>query len=92
MRWWERVGAWDDGHRMPVDVAVALVAAAFVVPIASDMVGGSGRGLAHLASAGMVVPLAWRRTRPAASSAAIFAVALGPVSYTHLTLPTILRV
>ena len=27
MRWWERVGAWDDAHRMPVDVAVAVVGA-----------------------------------------------------------------
>ena len=78
MRWWERVGAWDDAHRMPVDVAVALVAAIVMVPTASDTLDRAGGSVGlYAASLAMVVPLAWRRTSPVASAVVIYTVALG---------------
>lgn len=76
MRWWERVGAWDETHRVAIDAAAATFLALLVVPISIGVTGQSVGGLAGLWGLALVVPLAWRRSRPAASAAAVFGVAL----------------
>ena len=78
MRWWERVGAWDEAHRFAVDAAVALAAAIVMVPTASDTLDRAGGSVGlYAASLAMVVPLAWRRTAPVASAVVIYTFALG---------------
>src|SRR5665647_178344 len=78
VRWWERVGAWDEAHRFAVDAAVALVAAIVMVPTASDTLDRAGGSVGlYAASLAMVVPLAWRRTWPVASAVVIYTFALG---------------
>jgi len=63
---------------MPVDVAVALVAAIVMVPTASDTLDRAGGSVGlYAASLAMVVPLAWRRTAPVASAVVIYTFALG---------------
>ena len=76
MRWWERVGAWDETHRVAIDAAAAAFLALLVVPISIGVTGQSVGGFAGLWGLALVVPLAWRRSRPAASAAAVFSVAL----------------
>jgi signal transduction histidine kinase len=76
VRWWERVGAWDETHRVAIDAAAAAFLALLVVPISIGITGQSVGGLAGLWGLALVVPLAWRRSRPAASAAAVFSVAL----------------
>ncbi|HQY32949.1 histidine kinase [Actinotalea sp.] len=75
MRWWERVGAWDETHRLAVDATgaalLALVTMPLSVALAVDQV-----AVVPLWSLALVAPLAWRRVRPAASAAAVFSVAL----------------
>ena len=87
MRWWERFGAWVDSHQFPIDAAGTLVAALIMVPTASNIFGDADGPVSRYAiTAAMVVPLAWRRTRPTLSAVAIFTVALG-----HLLLgPTLI--
>lgn len=76
MRWWERVGAWDETHRVAIDAAAAAFLALLVVPISIGVTGQSVGGLSGLWGLALVMPLAWRRSRPAASAAAVFSVAL----------------
>lgn len=90
MRWWERFGAWVDSHQFPIDTAGALLAALLLVPTASDIL-NSGDGVLnrYVVTVAMVVPLAWRRTRPTLSAVAIFTVALvHVVAGATLILPT----
>ena len=87
MRWWERFGAWVDSHQFPVDVAGTLLAALLMVPTASNILSDVDGPVSRYAiTVAMVVPLAWRRTRPTLSAVAVFTVALG-----HLILgPTLI--
>uniref|UniRef100_UPI002028DA4C sensor histidine kinase n=1 Tax=Actinotalea sp. C106 TaxID=2908644 RepID=UPI002028DA4C len=75
MRWWERVSAWDEKHRFVMDAVATAFTALLVVPSASSF-SITENGWVELASLAQVVPLAWRRVRPAASAAAVFSVAL----------------
>ena len=77
MRWWERVAAWDDTHRFAVDAATAVLAALVAVPFATDLLYNARGPAVEVVSLAMVVPLAWRRTQPVASVAAVYALALG---------------
>ena len=81
---WGRVLAWSDRHRFAVDALSTAFTALIVVPTATgwDMwetyQGPPGTSWSvPVVSALMVAPLAWRRVRPAASSAAVYTVALG---------------
>ncbi|WP_199423610.1 sensor histidine kinase [Actinotalea solisilvae] len=79
MRWWERVGAWDVSHRAAVDALGAALLALVVVPSSAAFASttpAQGSTVLVLVALGMVVPLAWRRTRPAASAATVYSVAL----------------
>jgi len=77
VRWWERVGAWDDTHRFAVDAALTVVAAFVVVPLTTDLLYNSSDSDLRYLSLVMVVPLAWRRTRPVLSVTAVYLIALG---------------
>jgi signal transduction histidine kinase len=77
VRWWERVGAWDETHRFLVDVAAAVVAALFVVPLATNLFYDPDGPALNMISLAMVIPIAWRRTMPVASAATVFTIALG---------------
>ena len=76
VRWWERVSAWDETQRGAVDAVGALALAIALVPVATTVSGSSGPIGPAWWSLAMVVPLAWRRTRPATSAAVVFSVAL----------------
>lgn len=77
MRWWERVGSWDDSHRFGVDAAATVLIALVVVPTATLVFGVFGnQPLLAVFSVALCVPLAWRRTHPAASAGAVYAAAL----------------
>lgn len=78
MRWWDRVGAWDESHRVAVDSLGAALLALLLVPAAAAFAVSApeSTGLEVWFSLAMLVPLAWRRTRPAASAAAVYSVAL----------------
>ncbi len=76
MRWWERVGAWDETHRFAVDAAIAVAAGIVVVPTATELFYGSMSSVTRLVALALVVPLAWRRARPVLSAAATYAVGL----------------
>ncbi len=76
MRWWERVGAWDETHRFAVDAVGAALLGLLVVPVATLALGTFDSGGSGWWAVAMVVPLAWRRIRPAPSAAAVFGVAL----------------
>lgn len=81
---WGRVLAWSDRHRFAVDALSTALTALVVVPTATawdvwaTYQGPPGTSWSFpVVSALMVAPLAWRRVRPAASSAAVYTVALG---------------
>ncbi|HEY3438936.1 MAG TPA: sensor histidine kinase [Actinotalea sp.] len=76
MRWWERVGAWDDTHRASVDAVAATALAVLVVPAATSVMGAAARVDTAVWSVALVLPLVWRRSRPAASAAAVYGIAL----------------
>ncbi|MBX9243783.1 sensor histidine kinase [Actinotalea ferrariae] len=78
MHWWERVGTWDDSHRLPVDALGTALLALVLVPTAGAVAYGqpSSGGLEVPITILMLAPLAWRRVWPAASAAAVYAVAL----------------
>ncbi|MCC2335716.1 sensor histidine kinase [Cellulomonas wangsupingiae] len=80
MSWWDRLWQWEDTHRQGVDVALTFVLAlglvAPSVAILSTGTSGVGPLLLALCVLGVVVPLAWRRTRPAASVAVVYTCAL----------------
>jgi len=93
VRWWERVAAWDVTHRLAVDAAGAVVLGLLVVPVSTGVLGMPTRAAAVLWSLALVAPLPWRRVRPAASAAAVYAVALAHVVVgTPLVLPADLLV
>jgi len=81
MSWWDRLWQWEDTHRLGVDVTIAVLLGLVLVP-ASIAVLGTGTQdvvtavLVTLCVLGVVVPLAWRRTRPAVSVALVYTSAL----------------
>ena len=88
MQWWERASRWSEAHRFPLDaVGTALLLLATVV-VATPIQGGSPSA-ARLWTVALVVPLAWRRSRPVASVVAVYAVGLLQVALgTPLVVPT----
>ncbi len=78
MHWWERVGTWDDSHRLPVDALGTALLALVLVPTAGAVAYGrpGSSGLEVPITILMLAPLAWRRVWPAASAAAVYTVAL----------------
>ncbi|HUX72023.1 MAG TPA: sensor histidine kinase [Cellulomonadaceae bacterium] len=88
MQWWERASRWSEAHRFPIDaVGTALLLLATVV-VSTPIQGGSPSA-ARLWTVALVVPLAWRRSRPVASVAAVYAVGLLQVVLgTPLVVPT----
>jgi len=80
MSWWDRLWQWEDTHRQGVDVTLTVLLTLALVPVSIAMVstGTSGVGalLVAVCVLGVVAPLAWRRTRPAASVAVVYTCAL----------------
>ena len=79
VRWWERVGAWDETHRVGVDAVGAVGLALLVVPTSTALTTGTSAVLQldiAVWALALSVPLAWRRTRPALSAGVVFGVAL----------------
>ena len=74
MRWWDRVGTWGEAHRFALDALGTVLLALAVVPTASPIDGAVPA--ARWWALALVLPLAWRRTQPAASAAAVYTVAL----------------
>lgn len=80
VRWWQRVSAWDDDHRLAVDTATAALFALLTVPLRLGMLGAdwtTGTSTpAALWPVAMCVALVWRRVRPEASAAGVYGLAL----------------
>ncbi|GMA25043.1 two-component sensor histidine kinase [Luteimicrobium album] len=74
MGWYENATRWTEQHRFGVDATGAAALALFLVA-ASAAEGMSTHGGVWFALA-LCVALAWRRTRPAASVATVYALAL----------------
>lgn len=76
---WERLLRWEEAHRFVVDATLAALILLVVFP-ASIAFGAAAAiadpVLAPVFSVALVVPIAWRRVRPTASAATIYAVAL----------------
>lgn len=75
MGWWERANRWLVARAFALDLLGTAALLLVAVPTASTFNGSSGSGAAVWAAA-VVVPLAWRRTRPIASVVAIYSVGL----------------
>jgi signal transduction histidine kinase len=80
---WGRLLAWSDRHRFTVDAVAATLLAIVGIPASTANILWDGASTpVHsvtyaLIAAAMIAPLAWRRVRPAASAAVVYAVALG---------------
>lgn len=78
MRWWERVSAWDEEHRLAVDALTAIGLLLVVTPISLGVLGlEEFRPVAVASAAVMSIAVVWRRLRPALSAAVVFSAALG---------------
>lgn len=89
MRWWERFGAWDERHRLAVDAGGAALLALVLVPGAASLPTDRPAWLVTAFAVATVVALAWRRTRPVASAAAVMGLALAHMlAGVLLVLPT----
>ena len=86
MRWWERVGAWDETHRFALDAWTAAGFVALLTPF-SWAVGAQSASPWWFWTLALGVPLAWRRTHPAASAAVIYSVALLHVVVADIVVP-----
>lgn len=75
MQWWERASRWGEAHRFPIDAVGTAALLLLMLPVASAIQGDS-RSVARLWTIAIVVPLAWRRSRPVASVVAVYAVGL----------------
>jgi len=75
---WERLLRWEEAHRFVVDAIGTCLLLLVILPISVATSSGMGTNgaLALLLTTAMVVPLAWRRVRPAASAAAVYTVGL----------------
>lgn len=77
MRWWERVSAWDEEHRLAVDALTAAGLLLVVVPASAGFLGIlDNRPVAVTSAVVMSVAVVWRRVRPALSAAVVFSAAL----------------
>ncbi|MBT0994575.1 sensor histidine kinase [Cellulomonas sp. DKR-3] len=77
MSTWERLLRWEERHQWPVDAIGTAVLALVVVPVSALVTGTSTTGEGTGIWAALLIgPLAWRRTRPVASAATIYSVAL----------------
>ncbi|UZN01952.1 sensor histidine kinase [Cellulomonas sp. S1-8] len=80
MSWWDRMWQWEDTHRQGVDVTLTVLLTLVLVPVSIAAMGSTASGLRApvlaLCVLGVVAPLAWRRTRPAASIAIVYTCAL----------------
>lgn len=79
MSWWDRLWQWEDTHRQGVDVTITVLLTLVLVPISVAALGsadGADAVLVSLCVLGVVVPLAWRRTRPAMSVTLVYTCAL----------------
>ena len=80
MTWWDRLWQWEDTHRQGVDIAITALLTLSLVPASLLAVAGQATGdsaaLVSLCVLGVVAPLAWRRTRPAASVTLVYTSAL----------------
>lgn len=86
MRWWERVSAWDEEHRLAVDALTAVGLLLVFVPASAGLLGiYDDRPVAIASAVVMSVAVAWRRVRPAWSAVVVFSAAL-----THLLLGVVL--
>ena len=76
---WERLLRWEEAHRFVVDATIAALLLLLMVP-ASIAFGATSSYTSPLhsllLSVALTVPIAWRRVRPTASAAAIYAIAL----------------
>ncbi|HEY8718327.1 sensor histidine kinase [Pengzhenrongella sp.] len=78
MGWWERSSRWFDAHRFALD-ALGTSALLLVSVAAGSSMGDSGAMAHWVWSALIVAPLAWRRTRPVFSVAAVYLAGLAQV-------------
>jgi signal transduction histidine kinase len=86
MRWWERVSAWDEEHRLAVDALTAVGLLLVVVPASVGFLGiFDDRPVAIASAVVMSVAIVWRRVQPALSAAVVFSGALA-----HLLLGVVL--
>ncbi|WP_407341717.1 sensor histidine kinase [Pengzhenrongella phosphoraccumulans] len=78
MGWWERWNRWVDAHAFHLDALAAGLFALVAVPTATDLLTGysTTSTATHVWALLVILPLAWRRTRPVASAIAVFAVGL----------------
>ncbi|MGV8967650.1 MAG: sensor histidine kinase [Cellulomonas sp.] len=78
MGWWERWNRWVDAHAFALDALAASLFALVAVPTATDLLTGyaTTSTATHIWAGLVIVPLAWRRTRPVAAAIAVFAVGL----------------
>lgn len=77
MRWWERVSAWDEEHRLAVDALTAVGLLLLLVPASAGFLGIlDNRPVAVASAVVMSVAVVWRRVRPALSAAVVFSAAL----------------
>lgn len=80
MSWWDRLWQWEDTHRLGVDVTMTVLLTLVLVPASIAALGTQASGgaavLVSFCVLGVVVPLAWRRTRPATSIAIVYTCAL----------------
>ena len=79
---WERANRWVDAHAFAFDSLATVLLLLVSVPTASDSFGSSG-GASSVWAALIIAPLAWRRTRPVASGAAVYVVGLAHVLAGH---------
>ncbi|WP_182111785.1 MULTISPECIES: sensor histidine kinase [unclassified Actinotalea] len=88
MHWWERVGAWDESHRLSVDAAGAALVGLVLFPATAGFSPGTDATAALVFATLMLVALAWRRTLPTASAATIYGLGLTHIVLGHpLLLP-----
>ncbi|WP_426592792.1 sensor histidine kinase [Cellulomonas sp. McL0617] len=76
---WERLLRWEEDHRFVVDATLAALLLVVLLPSSiafSAATGNVSTRLAAVVTVGLVAPLAWRRTAPTASTAAVYFVAL----------------
>jgi len=86
VRWWERVGAWDETHRFAVDAWTAAGLMLVILPT-SLAAGPQVRVPWAVWVLALGIPLAWRRTRPAASAAVVFSAALAHMVLGDVAVP-----
>lgn len=75
---WERLLRWEQAHRFALDAALAALLLVVLLPSTVAVSAASGNVSARLAvvvTVALVTPLAWRRTAPTASAAAVYLVA-----------------